>query len=48
MLTRILKDSLLDMEKSQVYLFCNVAPEQKHQAFSASTLRFGQQAIQID
>jgi hypothetical protein len=25
-LTRILKDSLLDMEKSQIYLFCNVAP----------------------
>lgn len=47
-LTRILKESLLDMEKSQIYLFCNVSPEQKHQAFSASTLRFGQLAIQID
>ena len=47
-LTRILKDSLLDMNKSQIYLFCNVSPEQKHQAFSANTLRFGQTAIQID
>lgn len=47
-LTRILKDSLLDLDKSQIYLFCNVSPELKHQAFSASTLRFGQLAIQID
>jgi hypothetical protein len=36
------------MEKSQIYLFCNVSPEQKHQAFTSSTLRFGQLAIQID
>lgn len=47
-LTRILRESLLDLEKSQIYLFCNVSPEQKHQAFSANTLRFGQLAIQID
>jgi hypothetical protein len=25
-LTRILKESLLEMEKSQIYLFCNVSP----------------------
>jgi len=39
---------LLDVEKSQIYLFCNVSPEAKHQNFTTSTLRFGQLAIQID
>lgn len=48
MLTKILKESLLDIDKSQIYLFCNVSPEAKHQNFSANTLRFGQLAIKID
>lgn len=36
------------MSKSQIYLFCNVSPELKHQNFTCSTLRFGQLAISID
>ena len=47
-LTRILKSSLIHEGKTQIYLFCNISPEQRHQDFSSSTLRFGQIAIFID
>jgi hypothetical protein len=47
-LTRILKPSLIQETKTQIYLFCNIAPEQQHQEYSSSTLRFGQIAIAID
>ena len=47
-LTRILKSSLIHEGKTQIYLFCNISPEEKHQEFSSSTLRFGQIAISID
>ena len=47
-LTRLLKNSLIHEGKTQIYLFCNISPEKKHQEFSSSTLRFGQIAISID
>lgn len=47
-LTRLLKKSLIDDKKTQIYLFCNIAPEEKHRVFSVSTLKFGQTAISID
>ena len=47
-LTRLLKKSLINEKKTQIYLFCNIAPEEKHQAYSSSTLKFGQVAISID
>lgn len=36
------------MKKTQIYLFCNIAPEENHRVFSVSTLKFGQIAISID
>ena len=47
-LTRLLKKSLINEKKTQIYLFCNIAPEEKHQTYSSSTLRFGQVAISVD
>lgn len=47
-LTRLLKKSLIDEKKTQIYLFCNIAPEEEHRLFSVSTLKFGQLAISID